>query len=505
MPFAFASAGIGLSLVILTLVTIISYVTMVWLIEVLARIECLHAIGAITAEGAPADTVDLEASRSLIINPHDSGLNVVPGDRMQTSTSPPSGTMTPSPESLIASARRFMQITDRKFELNEVTGFFLGKAWQRFFEVAMCLYLFGALWGFASVFGTTFGETIPFIGLSSKTWPCSFYGDPANLPSECMASYQLYVVIFALLVVPLSLKDMSEQTFIQIALCIVRFASFFVMVLWCLSFLFVEPYDPSIPDPGSPPYIAPGLSWFNMGGFGIAFSTCVFAQLTHHSAPGLAQPTKDKSKLAVVFLAALVVTFFFYAILGTTVALYFGPSTQPMVSLNWQFIGGTPAGHSYPWWEYPLRYFILFFPVAVAISAYPLTAITFANTVYAALPAGWTKQQTCPRWRLGTRLFATLPPIACGLIMFELSTIVQFTGLFGVFIAFLFPALLQWRSRRAVRSALGLTDGSSDDMLKTPYTMPYISSDIATYLVGLFGFGSLGLMIALIISPDLFG
>jgi len=107
--------------------------------------------------------------------------------------------------------------------------------------------------------------------------------------------------------------DLSEQTLIQIVLCAYRFIAIFAMIVAVLAVMFQEPYENCSTvrilfmkkftkchslQKTEPPYIADGFSnSFNFAGFGTVFSTCVFAQLTHHSIPGIVQPVRNKTKL----------------------------------------------------------------------------------------------------------------------------------------------------------------------------------------------------------------
>jgi len=59
-------------------------------------------------------------------------------------------------------------------------------------------------------------------------------------------------------------------------------------------------------------------------GFGIVFATTCFAQLTHHSIPGLVQPIRLKKRLPKLFAQSMGITFIFYALLGALPSVYFG-------------------------------------------------------------------------------------------------------------------------------------------------------------------------------------
>lgn len=475
LPGAFYAAGWALSVIMLVCMTAICYISMVWLIEVIARREGLRLTGDEEREPLMAAI----NSETFAMNNTDK-----------------------------------MVISMRKYEINELCTYFLGSFGQRVYEVCVGAYLFGCLWGFTSIFGTTAADVIPFPGLSDSTWPCGFYG--STLSTECFHSYQVFVAFFSAFVIPLSLMDLADQAVIQIILCLYRFLSFFVMVFTTLAFMFQQPYKSlnclpnpdnlptptpfvnyTIPYPCStrlePPYVADGIKEFDFSGFGIIFPAIVFAQLTHHSVPGIIQPVRNKNHLKGIFLATLTVSTIFYAVMGTILASYLGAGIKDLATLNWQLpIDAQEVGVG----EYILRYAVILLPVFLALSAFPITAVTLGNNLYAGLPATWTKNQTSKGVRTICRLVAVLPPLILGAFIFELATVVTFTGLFGVFLAFLFPAILQYFSVKRVIQVYG-------ENIPTPYS-GFHSGNFWVAFVFLFGIASLVLMVSVIVDPTLF-
>jgi len=176
-------------------------------------------------------------------------------------------------------------------------------------------------------------------------------------------------------------------------LFVYRFAAIFTMIVWVIAYLNVAPY--SAPDgeavcrpaseaskpcsrcsltsvaraaprgarraQASPPYVGPGVEAFKSSGagsaptpivkrqafayfavialrpsacpgFDIVFATTCFAQLTHHSIPGLVQPMRLKKRLPKLFAQSMGITFIFYALLGALPSVYFGIYVRARVS-----------------------------------------------------------------------------------------------------------------------------------------------------------------------------
>ena len=58
-------------------------------------------------------------------------------------------------------------------------------------------------------------------------------------------------------------------------------------------------------------------------------------------------------------------------------------------------------------------------------------AITFGNNLFAALPPKWTDNGQSRKARIICRLIAAGPPLVLGAFIYELSVVIQFTGLLG--------------------------------------------------------------------------
>ena len=83
----------------------------------------------------------------------------------------------------------------RKFEIPEMCYMFLGKRGIESYTLCATLYLYGTLWAYSSVFGKDF-----------STYAAVFSG-------SLYFNYVIYLVFFAVLVVPASLFEFHEQVF----------------------------------------------------------------------------------------------------------------------------------------------------------------------------------------------------------------------------------------------------------------------------------------------------
>lgn len=65
------------------------------------------------------------------------------------------------------------------------------------------------------------------------------------------------------------------------------------------------------------------------------FPVALFSQIMHHSLPGLIRPIRNKAQTNKIVGSVLASTFVFYNMVGISIALFYGSSTNQTCSLNW--------------------------------------------------------------------------------------------------------------------------------------------------------------------------
>ena len=103
-----------------------------------------------------------------------------------------------------------------------------------------------------------------------------------------------------------------------------------------------------------------------------------------------------------------------------------------------------------------LSYYIILFPSVLACSNYPLNMHPLANNIYSVFLGPATcrlkRNKNCDRiLMLLIRLFAALLPIAVVFGVSNLVQVVQYSGLTGFVVCFIFPAALQLQSIRVCK------------------------------------------------------
>ncbi len=350
-------------------------------------------------------------------------------------------------------------VKDRKFEMNALCRVFLGKRGLKIFTFFLSLYMCGTLWAYTSVFSSAMARAFPVFsqdGGGTLEGILRFAVTEGATPDYL--NYVFFAILFGCMVVPLSCLELDEQVPLQVFLTLCRFVMFFLMIatsetcandLAEISQITNQTKEISKDDPAR----------FPLSGVAKTLPILIFANIFHHSIPGLTHPAADKRKMGGVFVATNVFTTTAYLILGLSLASAFGNGIEQSSNLNWKiFHAGTGQVDSQgkivgaAFWTRVVSMYIMLFPAIDVVSAFPLNAITFGNSLFGAAYGKRIHEVEHIRWlRTSFRLLASIPPIIFGILVRELGIITDYTGTTGFIIGLTFPALLYLASRRMAR------------------------------------------------------
>ncbi|KAF0713431.1 Aste57867_4332 [Aphanomyces stellatus] len=325
-------------------------------------------------------------------------------------------------------------------EVTTLCDRFLGVVGATLYQVCLLGLMYGGLLGYSQVFVNSIVSQLPVF-------------DGSNA---------VVAAIFGIIVVPLSCVDLNEQIHVQVAMAIVRFFALTTMVVSASVALFTDAKDSGALYPIQTPYTSE-VPFVDFKSFGLLFSTTVFSQLFQHSVPGLLAPLarKDQAKASSIFGYALLTTTLFYLALSLSCCYYFGPKISSSVNLNWaSFTWGIEG--TMPIWARFLSFLVVLFPALDTLSVFPLIAITLGDNLVASLKV------------------AAIPPLVIAVLVTDLSVTLQFSGIFGIYVAFITPALLQLFSQR-------------EDPRTNIYSGPFSSEN---YVYAVLVFGGVSLLVA---------
>lgn len=465
VPYAFAKAGFLLCSAILLLVTIFSYMTVMWVAETGERYEISiqrHKSGNDT-EATEATSLCNVATRSKSLDALSSASDV------------------------------------KRYEVIDLVSHYLGPIHKSIYQASLLFLMYVGLLAYTQVFCGS---------IAALVWSD---GDPP------LGLSQLF---FAAIVIPLSCMELDEQVSMQSLMATARFVAIFIMVAGSLLALFVDDSEErksGIEVNDRPPYWAPAepdgchMSYTAcFPGFGVAFSTALFSQLFQHSVPGLLRPLREQPQLLGkaprTFGASLLTTSSFYLLLGISAASFFGADTKPSVNLNFaHFYFGFNEETASPWILRLLDVassIVVIFPALDTISVFPLIANTLGNNLYASTSPSFLKwiarhlatlpgtpqsrrargryidlslddrkallQRASQISNIFWRLVAAIPPLVGSIWATDLSFSLLLSGVAGLYVAFFAPSLLQLSSSRIVKEATRFRGWYSSPTLTYP-------------------------------------
>ncbi|XP_062509260.1 transmembrane protein 104 homolog [Corticium candelabrum] len=357
--------------------------------------------------------------------------------------------------------------TDRRFELPELCQIFLGRVTSICYLLALLFYLFLSQWMASPIIGTAVATNMPINSGVFRQCNEKDFGPHLHPTDGCWNTYALSVLLFSVVIIPLSCLELKELAVIQVIMALFRFIMLLVMSIY--SIVSVAEEDDSS-DTSSDDDV---FTKFNIQGLLAAVPVFVFAQMLQSSIPSLTQPISNKRRLVVFYSAVFLVTTILYSMVGVTVAMYKKNNILEVCSANWKSLTSPEHGAAVR----ALSYFIVLFPAIDIWSAYPLTVIIMANMVenmYNNDPMQTPSRAT----RVVHRFFWATMPIVASVFITNLVILDKYDGLIAYFIVFWFPALLQYKSRKVCEELCLSTD--------TPYSSWY-SGNKVVLVVFLFG------------------
>ena len=323
LPWAFNQSGLLLSFLVMLIVSIPLYIAILFNLETMAR----------------ANIID-----HLIKSPN---------FKFYTTTNTPTPTMISND----INVNNLLLVGEERYEVSDLCSIFIGKWTKLLFLFFISIYSYGCLWSYCAVFSRALASTFPL-------------GDEID-------SYVIYLILYALIVIPLTCMEVTEQIYVQVFLAFCRLAVVIFMVGTAI-FGFIsnsELFDERID------YYSNTTHLFNWNSIHIILPIATFAFIFTHNVPVISEPVDDKSKLHWIYLATVFICFLGYCSIGIMVSIYFGDDIQSSCNLNWS----TPSNkHSSSVLYRLISLYIVIFPALDVVSAFPLNAITLgkASTLF---------------------------------------------------------------------------------------------------------------------------
>ena len=206
LPWAFNAAGLGFATLILTLVSGISVMTCFQLLEVVARTNKLvdiHGLAGLKGcdlfISSSTPTTNVISYGSIPSEPENTIIELTNMDRKCIQND------NDNDDDLIS-------LGERKFEVAELCGIYLGSFARKIYLVSISFYFYGAMWAYSTVFCNGWANWMPFPGLNTNE------------------SYYVYLTLWGIVECTWCLFELDEQIFVQVILAAGRVLMFLLMI-----------------------------------------------------------------------------------------------------------------------------------------------------------------------------------------------------------------------------------------------------------------------------------
>ena len=265
VPYAFSKSGWLLGSALVIVITLISYMTVMWVAEAAERAEIIKEQQQLRATSVKLNNT--RAKNILTLTPTTTTTN----NMQQLSTNEH------TPLLIYQWNDNSSHLLDigsmENFEVTDLVKLFLGPIHYNLYQISLLALMFIGLLAYTQVFCVTI-RALLFASDNDDTTVGLF----------------LPLLVFSAIVIPLSCIELEEQIYMQAILSLMRFVVIFAMILGSVVGLFLSHKNTSSSGElanNSKHFPAPIV---NFSGFGVAFSTALFSQLFQHSVPGLIRP-----------------------------------------------------------------------------------------------------------------------------------------------------------------------------------------------------------------------
>eukprot|EP00020_Sapocribrum_chincoteaguense_P007198 CAMPEP_0170748556 /NCGR_PEP_ID=MMETSP0437-20130122/9928_1 /TAXON_ID=0 /ORGANISM="Sexangularia sp." /LENGTH=519 /DNA_ID=CAMNT_0011087427 /DNA_START=21 /DNA_END=1580 /DNA_ORIENTATION=- len=443
LPHAGAAGGLAAMATLIIAAFFINLITVGWIVEASGRAESIITarFGAVASVASVNDPL-LSTGREDLAGDADAGLV---------------GAIHPR----------------RQFEVTHLLSLFGGSGASRVYAAAAGLFMGGALWLFAAVFGSSVAAFVP----APYRLACEL-ADPPEA-HKCTLVRLGTLAGFAALNCILAMRGIAGVAKLQAGLTIFMLILLVVMGTTATVQAASRPWDNL--------FTSSDILGVRPAGFAELFPTIVFAFMCQQGAPAFIHVMHSPRSWPRIFGAALACLVVLYIWLSTALVLLFGRDIMDPITLEWNLY---PWGASQSGADKVLGLIVNAFPIISTAAAFPIYAISLADTWLPLMPRAIKASKV---GSIVLRIACVLVPVALAAVMSDVSKIIVWPGLFGFVLAFAAPAYLQLRSMTLADEVLGTHD--------TPYTMRFgCSSRAAAYMV--LGGAIIGMGYCLFVNVD---
>ena len=240
---------------------------------------------------------------------------------------------------------KFEIVITRKFEPSELCEIFVGRWLKVTYLILMTVHNLLACLSYATVVGSAWSVNIPLnFGSLKKCNGDNFLHQSFPQDSHCGSAYRFCLLLFAIIVIPLSLIDLKEQAIIQFLLGALRYITIGIIIIFCIVHLFpgyvinidIETVNETLNETNQTLTSLKDISThFNFDGWIMSIPVFLYAHILHSGIPTLTHPIKEKKWLREYFSLLYATIGTLYMVLGIVGSLCFRDTVNETVTLNW--------------------------------------------------------------------------------------------------------------------------------------------------------------------------
>ena len=379
---------------------------------------------------------------------------------------------------------------------------FGGKWWKLGYDIFYGISTLIALWSYSALFGVSLARNIGIPGIADA---CDMSLDTEERAEGCRGLYSLYVSIFWIWTLIVSLMDFTEQQGIQIFATAARIAIISLMIFTSIGLIYSSWYYDGatyqLSEVDLSGSYAEGTSAWKWSGMAYMIAVSAFAYGNQYCVTDIIEPLSKQdrgNKQHKLWAYSVGICAIVYIGCGVAISLYYGNNTESPCTLAWRGFMGFTYSDEQPIWALIISWFIVLFPAIDIGSAYPLNAVTLANTIEAAImPENITHASVSEitediennnngnndnvinricnydkRWSILFRVLVCTSTAILALIEWNFDLILAISGAFGLLAVYGGPCILEWKSKQMMNE---ITNYADPNVANTPITKEWTS------------------------------
>ena len=227
---------------------------------------------------------------------------------------------------------------------------FLGRWAKYLYLVLTSVTCFLALVAYATIAGTSWSINLP-LNFSDLTQCTADDFHFQTIPSDlsCRHAYWFSLFLFACIVVPLSMVEMTDQAIVQTILSLLRFITIGAIVVFCAVNLIssgdickcnqpwmnTSDFDPFNNQCNETTSLMSVSTHFDFGYWTVSIPVLLFALNVNQPLPILVHPIKQKKHLGTLLHIDYAIVAVMYLVIAVTISLWWRECINENCTLNW--------------------------------------------------------------------------------------------------------------------------------------------------------------------------